>query len=62
VDTLFLGHVHTQDAYSLAGIPAHISGGCGAIPERMDGIDQHYLRVRVSPTRGTVDVTVVRVD
>jgi predicted phosphodiesterase len=60
VDLMLFGHIHSFDAYELGGIPAYISGGGGAIPERFDGIDRHFLRVRVSS--GQVGVEVVRVD
>ena len=60
VDLFLFGHVHSFDAYSLSGIPAYISGGCGAIEERLDGIDRHFLRVTVRG--GVADVEVVRVD
>jgi 3',5'-cyclic-AMP phosphodiesterase len=62
VDALFLGHIHSYYAFSAAGVPSYISGGGGAIPETLDGIDRHYLRVRASPERGIEDVAVVRVD
>ena len=62
VDALFLGHIHSYYAYSAAGVPSYISGGGGAIPERLDGIGRHYLRVRATAKRGLEDVAVVRVD
>lgn len=62
VDALFLGHIHSYYAFSLAGLPAYISGGGGAIPETLDGIARHYLRVRVDPQRGIEEVAVVRID
>jgi 3',5'-cyclic-AMP phosphodiesterase len=62
VDRLLFGHVHTYDAYSLGGVPTHISGGCGAIEERWDGIGRHYLRIHVSPAQGTTRVDVVPID
>jgi len=62
VDALFLGHIHSYYAFSLAGVPSYISGGGGAVPERFDGIGRHYLRVRASEARGIEDVAVVRVD
>ncbi|MEM6956664.1 MAG: metallophosphoesterase [Myxococcota bacterium] len=49
VDALFFGHVHSYYAFDLAGIPSFISGGGGAIPERLDGIGRHYLRVELLP-------------
>ena len=62
VDALFLGHIHSYYAFSAAGVPTYISGGGGAIPEQLDGIARHYLRVRVDPTRGIQEVAVVRID
>jgi 3',5'-cyclic AMP phosphodiesterase CpdA len=62
VDALFLGHIHSYYAFSSAGIPTYISGGGGAIEERLDGIARHYLRVRVDPEQRIEDVAIVRVD
>jgi 3',5'-cyclic-AMP phosphodiesterase len=62
VDLLFFGHVHSYYAYSLGGVPAYISGGGGAIPERFDGIGRHYLRVEAEPAGQAAFVSVVRVD
>lgn len=62
VDATFHGHIHSYYAFSLGGIPAYISGGGGAIPERMDGIGRHYLRVTVDPATQVEDVAIVRVD
>jgi hypothetical protein len=44
------GHIHTYHPFSNGGIPAYISGGGGAIPERLDGIGRHFLVVDVNPT------------
>ena len=60
VDVTFYGHIHSLYIYQNAGIPAYISGGGGAWPERWDGIDRHYLVVDVAPT--VQNVGVVRVD
>ena len=61
VDITFYGHIHSYYAFSNAGIPAYISGGGGAIPERWDGIGRHFLTVDV--VAGAVQtVGVVRVD
>ncbi len=60
VDLLLFGHLHTLDVYELAGVPTVISGGAGAIEERLDGIDRHFLSVRVEA--GVPKVSVVRVD
>jgi predicted phosphodiesterase len=62
VDLTLYGHVHSYYNYSNAGIPAYISGGGGAIPERWDGIGRHYLSVDVDPALGVREVSVVRVD
>jgi predicted phosphodiesterase len=61
VDVTFYGHIHSFYAYSNAGIPAYVSGGGGALPERWDGIGRHFLRVEVS-AREILDVTMVPVD
>lgn len=62
VGALFHGHVHSYYAYAAAGIPAYISGGGGAIPEKWDGIGRHYPTVDVDPTRLDFHVAVVRVE
>lgn len=61
VDLALYGHIHTYLAYEHAGIPAFISGGGGAQPERWDGIGRHFLVVDIAPT-GTPTVGVHRVD
>lgn len=61
VDLTLFGHVHSYYAFSLAGIPSYISGGGGALPERLDGIGRHFLVVDVAAD-GIAGVTVVRVD
>lgn len=62
VDVTFYGHVHSFYAFANAGIPAYISGGGGAIPQRLDGIGRHYLVVDVDSARQISEVAVVRVD
>jgi 3',5'-cyclic AMP phosphodiesterase CpdA len=72
VDLTLYGHIHTHSAFDNAGIPAHISGGGGAAPMRLDGIDRHFLVVELDgahPDRpplagpgGVVGVQVRRVD
>jgi 3',5'-cyclic AMP phosphodiesterase CpdA len=63
VDLTLYGHVHTYSEFENAGIPAHISGGGGALPVAFDGISRHFLVVDVDPAADTVtDVEVVRVD
>ena len=48
VDLTLYGHVHSYYAFGNAGIPAYISGGGGAHPEKLDGIGRHYLAVDMS--------------
>ena len=62
VDQTFYGHIHSYYAFENAGIPAHITGGGGAIPERMDGIGRHFLTVDVVPPSTIEQVAIVRVD
>lgn len=62
VDLTLYGHIHSYYDFENAGIPAYISGGGGAIPERFDGIGRHFLVVDVAPKSGIDDVTTVRVD
>ncbi len=63
VDLTLYGHVHSYYEFENAGIPAFISGGGGALPERFDNIDRHFLVIQVDPNRNQVDsVEVVRVD
>jgi 3',5'-cyclic AMP phosphodiesterase CpdA len=62
VDLTIYGHIHSYYAFSNAGIPAYISGGGGAIPERFDGIGRHYLTVDVDPMSGVIETGLVRID
>lgn len=66
VDATFYGHIHSYYAFENAGIPAYISGGGGAIPERFDGVGRHALSVDFDPAgaeaRDRVVVGLVRVD
>jgi Icc protein len=62
VDLTLYGHIHSYYAYSNAGIPAYISGGGGALPEKLDGIGRHFLVVEADPPGGLGPVGVVRVD
>ncbi len=61
VDLTVYGHVHTYRAFSNAGIEAIISGGGGAIPQRLDGIGRHYLIVEADPEDQRLVTSVVRV-
>jgi 3',5'-cyclic AMP phosphodiesterase CpdA len=71
VDLTLYGHIHTLVEYDNAGIPAFISGGGGADPMVLDGIDRHFLVVELAAPLalapfeaggGIVGVEVVRVD
>lgn len=62
VDVNVYGHVHSFYAYANAGIPAYITGGGGAIPERFDGIGRHFLTIDLDPGTSLLQVAVVRVD
>ncbi len=62
VDLAIYGHVHSFYAYESAGVPSYITGGGGAIPERLDGVDRHYLTIDVDPAKQQFDVGLVRVD
>jgi hypothetical protein len=55
------GHIHTYHPFSNGGIPAYISGGGGAIPERLDGIGRHFMVVDVNP-KAVEQVGMVPVD
>jgi len=62
VDLTLYGHIHSYYAYENAGIPAYISGGGGAIPEKLDGIGRHFLVVEADPPGAIASVAVVRID
>lgn len=61
VDLTLYGHIHAYYAFANAGIPAYVSGGGGAHPERMTGIGRHYLTVEVDAKR-VLTTALVRVD
>jgi 3',5'-cyclic-AMP phosphodiesterase len=62
VDLTLYGHIHSYYRFDNAGIPAFISGGGGAIPERFDQMGRHFLIVDAEPVAQTLSVRVVRVD
>jgi predicted phosphodiesterase len=62
VDLTLYGHVHSYYSFDNAGIPAFISGGGGAIPERFDRIGRHFLVFDIDATNGVVDQGVIKVD
>jgi 3',5'-cyclic-AMP phosphodiesterase len=62
VDLTVYGHIHSYYSFDNAGIPALISGGGGAIPERLDGIGRHFVVIDLGGDDGVVDTRVVEVD
>jgi 3',5'-cyclic-AMP phosphodiesterase len=62
VDLTLYGHIHSYYHFENADIPAHVSGGGGAIPERFDDMGRHFLVVDADPFTQRLDVRVVRVD
>ena len=62
VDLTLYGHIHSYYAFENAGIPAFISGGGGAIPERFDGVGRHFLTVDVDPITSRLQTALVRID
>lgn len=62
VDLTLYGHIHAYYSFHNAGIPAVISGGGGASPERASDIGRHFVVFEVDSTRGIVSSEVVRVD
>jgi predicted phosphodiesterase len=62
VDLTLYGHIHSFYTFDNAGIPAYISGGGGAIPERFDDMGRHFLVVDADPDEGIRGVRVIRVD
>ena len=62
VDLTLYGHIHSYYSFENAGIPAYVSGGGGAIPERFDDMGRHFLVVSVEPGVAIQRIDVVRVD
>jgi 3',5'-cyclic AMP phosphodiesterase CpdA len=61
VDLTLYGHIHSFYEFDNAGIPAFISGGGGAIPERFDDMGRHFMVIDVDADRGVQNARVVRV-
>lgn len=61
VDLTLYGHIHSYYSFENAGIPAYVSGGGGALPEKFDGIGRHFLTIDVTPGGAIGAVGVVRV-
>jgi hypothetical protein len=62
VDMTLYGHIHSYYEFHNAGIPARISGGGGAIPERFDGVGRHFVVIDVDPREGIQSTQPVQVD
>ncbi len=60
VDLTLYGHVHSFYDFDNAGIPAVISGGGGAIPERFDDIGRHFVVFDVDPLKQSFTKQLVR--
>ncbi len=56
------GHIHSLYQFENGGIPAFISGGGGALGEKLDGIGRHYLVLDVGADAGIVSTDVVAID
>lgn len=61
VDLTLYGHIHSYYEFNNAGIPAYISGGGGAIPERFDDMGRHFMVIDIDADRGVRGTRVVRV-
>jgi 3',5'-cyclic AMP phosphodiesterase CpdA len=61
VDLTLYGHIHSFYEFDNAGIPAFISGGGGAIPERFDDMGRHFMVIDIDADGGIRDARVVRV-
>jgi 3',5'-cyclic-AMP phosphodiesterase len=62
VDLTLYGHVHSYYSFDNAGIPAFISGGGGAIPERFDRIGRHFMLFTMDAKAGVIARALVKVD
>jgi 3',5'-cyclic-AMP phosphodiesterase len=62
VDLTLYGHIHSYYSFDNAGIPAFISGGGGAIPERFDRIGRHFMVFDVDAQHGVTARSVIKVD
>ncbi len=62
VDLTLYGHVHSYYSFDNAGIPAFISGGGGAIPERFDRVGRHFMLFTAAPGAGISARQMIEVD
>lgn len=62
VDLTLYGHVHSYYSFDNAGIPAFISGGGGAIPERFDRVGRHFMVFTMDAKAGVTARSLIKVD
>ncbi|HET9932604.1 MAG TPA: metallophosphoesterase [Polyangiaceae bacterium] len=62
VDLTVYGHIHSYYEFENAGIPAYISGGGGAIPERFDRIGRHFMVFDVDSENGIRETHRIDID
>lgn len=62
VDLTLYGHIHSYYSFDNAGIPAYISGGGGAIPERFDKIGRHFMVFQADARHGITSRNLIKVD
>ena len=62
VDLTVYGHVHSYYAFENAGIPAFISGGGGAVPERFDNVGRHFMVFEIDSELGLLAHQKIEVD
>ena len=62
VDMTLYGHIHSYYSFDNAGIPAFISGGGGAIPERFDRIGRHFMVFDLDSQNGVTARSLIKVD
>jgi 3',5'-cyclic-AMP phosphodiesterase len=62
VDLTLYGHLHSYFRFENGGIPARVSGGGGAIPERFDRIGRHFLLIDIDPEAQEFESRLVQVD
>jgi len=62
VDLTLYGHIHSFYEFDNGGIPAFISGGGGALPERFDDIGRHFMALDIDADRGLIGSQVVQIE
>lgn len=62
VDLTLYGHIHSFYEFDNGGIPAFISGGGGALPERFDDTGRHYMTFDIGADAGLIGSQVVQIE